>query len=200
MATIKTQNGKVITKDGKVSCECCGCSGAFSITDQNVFQITKEEHDAYKKGGTWNVFVNWFATELVTSQTPNCTSSANDSGSFTGTAIGCFHFVSGDVNGTTTYTGPCFGDITANYSFGNSVQLLLKFENGNYYAKYIVSSNVSNSELTSSPFGYPQTVNFTVDGNTLVAFGDWQPGWSAIYSGYQNTSSITLTATFTPDP
>ena len=24
--TIKTQNGKVITKDGKVSCECCGCS------------------------------------------------------------------------------------------------------------------------------------------------------------------------------
>jgi hypothetical protein len=29
--TIKTQGGKVITKDGKVSCECCcGCSTAIS--------------------------------------------------------------------------------------------------------------------------------------------------------------------------
>ena len=30
--TIKTQGGKVITKDGKVSCECCGCGCSTSIS------------------------------------------------------------------------------------------------------------------------------------------------------------------------
>lgn len=201
MANIALQGGKVILKDGKASCTCCthsGCNEDFSISDQNVFEITKTEHDAYRNGGTWNVSVNWFETELVTSETPNCTSTGNDSGTFSGTTSGCNHFVFGDINGSATYTGPCFGDFTVNYSFGNSVQVLLKFENGKYYAKYVVYSNVSNSELTSSPSGYPQTVNFTVDGNALVAFGDWFPGWM-YYSGYQNTSSITLNATFTPN-
>jgi hypothetical protein len=34
MATIKTQNGKVLTKDGKVSCECCSIQP--SICDLNL--------------------------------------------------------------------------------------------------------------------------------------------------------------------
>jgi hypothetical protein len=31
MATIKTQVGKIITKNGKVSCECCGCAYPFDF-------------------------------------------------------------------------------------------------------------------------------------------------------------------------
>jgi hypothetical protein len=33
MATIKLQNGKVITKDGKVSCNCCACFGCGSVAE-----------------------------------------------------------------------------------------------------------------------------------------------------------------------
>ena len=197
MATIALQDEKVILKDGKASCTCCGCRENFSISDQNVFEITKEEHNAYRNGGTWNVSVNWNQNELVTSQSPNCTASSSDSGSFSGIASGCNHFVSGNINAETTYSGPCFGDTTSRYTFGSSVRVLLRFENKKYYAKYIVYSNVSNSVLTSSPSGYPPNVNFTVDGNSLMAFGNWNPGWAS-YSGYQNNSSITLTATFSP--
>lgn len=198
MANIALQDGKVVLNDGKASCTCCGCNENFSISDQNVFEITKAEHDAYRNGGTWNVNVNWIQNELVTSQTPNCTSNGNDSGSFSVTASGCSQTVSGNTNASTTYTGPCFGNRTVNYSFNSGITVLLKNENRKYYAKYIVYSNVSNSNLTSSPSGYPPTVNFTVDGNILIAFGNWFPGWTS-YGGYQNTSISTLTATFTPN-
>jgi hypothetical protein len=76
--------------------------------------------------------------------------------------------------------------------------VLLKNENKKFYAKYIITSNVSNSELTSSPTGYPATVNFSVDGNNLIAFGFWGPSWTG-YPGYQNTSSMTINVTFTPN-
>lgn len=33
MATIKLQNGKVITKDEKVSCNCCACFGCGSVAE-----------------------------------------------------------------------------------------------------------------------------------------------------------------------
>ena len=198
MATIKLQNGKVILTNGKASCTCCGCNESFSITDQNVFEITKLEHDAYKKGGTWNINGNWSGNELVTSQTPNCTSTGNSSVSHSQNLSGCSHYIDFQTNASTTYTGPCFGDFTVNYSFGTNFTVLLKYENEKFYAKYIITSNVSSSELTSSPTGYPATVNFSVDGNALVAFGNWSPGWSG-YPGYQNTSSVTISATFTPD-
>lgn len=197
MPTIKLQNNKVILKNNKASCECCGCNEAFSITDQNVFEITKSEHDAYKKGGTWNINGNWSGNELVTSETPNCTSTGNNSVSHSQSSSGCYHHISFETNASTTYTGPCFGNITTNYSFGTDFNVLLKYENEKFYAKYIIISNVSSSELTSSPTGYPATVNFSVDGNTLVAFGNWSPGWAS-YEGYQNTSSVIISATFTP--
>ena len=197
MATIKLQNGKVITKDGKVSCECCFCNSDFSITDQNVFEITRQEHDAYKRGGTWNFTGNWTANELVTSETPNCTSYGSSSINNSKSSSGCIYNISFQTSASNTYTGPCFGDITVDYSFGTSFTYLLKYENEKFYAKYILDSNVSSSTLESSPTGYPRTVNFSVDGNNLIAFGNWNPGWSS-YSGYQNTSSITISATFTP--
>jgi hypothetical protein len=198
MATIKLKNNKVILKNNNVSCLCCGCKEEFSITDQNVFEITGLEHDAYKKGGTWNIIGNWIGNELVTSETPNCTGIGNDSASHSQNSSGCSHYISFQTNASTTYTGPCFGDRTEDYLIFTNFTVLLKYENEKFYAKYIIRSNVSSSELTSSPTGYPATVNFSVDGNTLVAFGNWDPGWRG-YPGYQNTSSITISATFTPD-
>jgi len=44
--TIKAQGGKVITKDGKVSCECCGGSGC---------KITQAQFDAIRYGFTTNI-------------------------------------------------------------------------------------------------------------------------------------------------
>jgi hypothetical protein len=196
MATIKLQNGKVITKDGKVSCECCYCNSSFEITDQNVFEITKEEHDKYRLGGTWNFTGNFTASELVTSETPNCTGNTNTQINNSMDASGCQHNVNFSTDASFEYTGPCFGDITIDYSFGTNLLVLLKYENQKFYAKYILNSILSSSEITSSPFGYP-TANFSVDGNNLIAFGNWDPSWRS-YPGYQNTSSITISVTFTP--
>jgi hypothetical protein len=199
MATIKLQNGKVITKDGKVSCECCYCNTEFDINSQNVFEITKEEHDSYRKGGVWNFSGNQSLNELVTSQSPNCTSYGYDiiSDSINKPAA-CSYYINFLTNARQTYTGPCFGDSVQEYFFLTSFFVYLKYENNKFYVKYVILSNVSSSELTSSPTGYPAIVNFSVDGNNLIAFGDWDPSWAS-YSGYQNTSSITISVTFTPN-
>jgi hypothetical protein len=60
MATIKRKpNGKIITKDGKVSCECCDINCDFTVYPSgepnpnnfnfNTFEITKEEYYEYLK-------------------------------------------------------------------------------------------------------------------------------------------------------
>jgi len=199
MATIKTQGGKVITKNGKASCECCGCGGPTS--GQNVFEITKQEYDAYKKGGTWNVSSNWVQFE---SANPNCIANGTGAGSVSATREGCVHTVNGAADASTTYSGDCFGDLTQDYIFGFGITLelgeALLGETKKYYAKYYAFSNVSDSSLTSSPSGFPANVNFNVDGNNLIAFGNWFPGWNDSFQGYTNNSTATLTATFIPNP
>jgi hypothetical protein len=202
MATIKTQNGKVILKNGKVSCECCDsvltCNGPTS--GQNVFEISKEEYIKYSKGGTWNVSTTWAQSE---SADPNCAVSGTGSGSVSATTNGCIHVVNGTANATTVFTGACDGDFTVNYTFGFGITLELGIDNSGetkrYYAKYYAFSNVSDSSLTSSPRGFPANVNFIVDGNNLIAFGNWFPGWEN-RTNYTNNSSIQLTATFIPNP
>jgi hypothetical protein len=202
--TIKTQDGKVITKDGKVSCDCCNCiyteeewQSATASSPANVFEITKEEFDQYYNGGTWQVDTQWIAREVVTSNTPNCVSDSTDSGSINAFAEGCNHFVEGIVSASVTYSGPCSGDFTAYYTFPFYIKLRIGRVGPKLYAHFIALSNVSDSDMTSTTAIYPGTVTFTVDGNSLLAFGTWFPGWEG-YSGYSNNSSITLTATFTP--
>jgi hypothetical protein len=201
MATIAIQKGKVVLKDGKVSCECCGCNADFSISDQNVFEITKQEYDAYKKGGTWNISSDWVQFE---SANPNCIATGSGSGSVSELGQGCVHSVNGTANASTTYSGDCFGDFTTDYTFGFGITLELgedfSGEAKKYYAKYYAFSNVSDSSLTSSPRGFPANVNFSIDGNNLIAFGNWFPGWENSFSGYTNNSTANLTATFTPSP
>jgi hypothetical protein len=70
MATIKLQNGKVITKDGKVSCECCSeinCEFGYvpffqngTNFNYNTFEITEEEYNFYTKNraGEYEVSIN----------------------------------------------------------------------------------------------------------------------------------------------
>jgi hypothetical protein len=60
MATIKRKsNGRIILKNGKVSCSCCGevsCVNTFYRSNANVFQITKEEYDKYRAAnGKWKL-------------------------------------------------------------------------------------------------------------------------------------------------
>jgi hypothetical protein len=200
MATIKLQNGKVITKNGKASCECCYCNNEFDINSQNVFEITKEEHNAYRRGGVWNISGIQTLNELVPSQTPICTSNGSDPISYSiNKPASCSYDINFSTNARQTYAGPCFGNRVQEYSFGTTINISLRYINNKFYVKYIINSNVSSSELTSSSFGYPAVVNFSVDGNQLIAFGNWDPSWRS-YPSYVNTSSITIEAIFTPNP
>ena len=62
MATIKLQNGKVILKDGRASCACCGCSltpigGSceleFIYVNTNAIQDDAFDIELLKSDGTW---------------------------------------------------------------------------------------------------------------------------------------------------
>jgi hypothetical protein len=196
MATIKRRGGKISLICGKISCKCICCG---PTSGQNVFEITEEEYDSYYKGGTWNVSTNWVQFE---SANPNCIANGTGAGSKSEFQKGCIHSVNGTANATTTYTGNCFGNRTVEYEFGFGITLELgigcESSTPKYYAKYYAFSNVSNSSLTSSPRGFPANVDFDVDGNNLIAFGNWFPGWENSYSGYTNNSTATLTATFSP--
>jgi hypothetical protein len=172
------------------------CGGPKS--GQNVFEITKQEYDAYKKGGTWSVSTNWVQFE---SANPNCIANGTGSGSVSATQSGCAHTVNGKANASTTFSGNCGGNFTTNYTFGFGITLelgeVLSGETKRYYANYYAFSNVSDSSLTSSLRGFPANVNFDVDGNNLIAFGNWSPAWNGL-PNYTNNSTATLTATFSP--
>jgi hypothetical protein len=198
--TIKTQGGKVITKDGKVSCECCEEECIDGPTSgQNVFEITKSEYTKYFKGGTWEV-----STNLITSESadPDCIETGSGSGNVIEEAQGCIHVINGTADASATFIGQCSGDFSVDYNFPFGISVELSVDSSEipkkYFVKYSAYSNVSNSDLESSPSGYPPTVNFTIDGNLLIAFGDWFPGWDGL-PNYVNDSSVSLNATFTPN-
>jgi hypothetical protein len=52
MPIVKTQGGKVVTKDGKVSCECCvSCEQQALTSDWRQFELTQAEYFALYAGG-----------------------------------------------------------------------------------------------------------------------------------------------------
>jgi hypothetical protein len=217
MATIKLQNGKVITKDGKVSCECCEtiCNESFLIPDRNVFQITKQEHDQYEKGGTWNCDINFQQRESVS--TPQCSAIGGASRTFSTYQKGCSHAFEFFANGLVTYSGPCFGNRTDVFFLRTGIRIQLRYYNNKYYIKIVCvtsssSFSVLGSTLVSSiedlrnDTGYPQN-NYSIDGNNLIVVKRWLPYWAPgsptggyPEGGYTNTSSLILSATFTPSP
>lgn len=208
MSKIKLNNNKVIITNGKASCECCGCKDNFLITDRNVFEITKQEHDQYKKGGTWNCNLNFQIRESVLSVTPPCNSSGGASKTFSVYQEGCAHGFEFSSNGLITYSGLCFGDREDELFLRTEINIRLRYYNDKYYMKVLCVT------LTSSGFlgqifttegsllddtGLPPTTNCSIDGNNLTVVRRWIPPWSiGGYSEYTNTSTFTLNATFTP--
>jgi hypothetical protein len=54
--TVKTQGGKVITKGGKVSCECCGGEECGSPPPfRCVIPITEEQYKSIRRGGSYSI-------------------------------------------------------------------------------------------------------------------------------------------------
>ena len=51
--TIKTQGGKVITKDGTVSCECCGGCECGNLDLAGAISLTKQQYNTFRLGGDW---------------------------------------------------------------------------------------------------------------------------------------------------
>jgi hypothetical protein len=90
MATIKLQNGNVITKDGKVSCSCCGCSlepigGSceleFIYVNTNEIQDDAFNIQLLKSDGTW-VTVGNIDGVCEVPITPQCRCSKVDTKTF----------------------------------------------------------------------------------------------------------------------
>ncbi len=74
--TIKTQGGKVITKDGKVSCECCEGCPSDSPSPYGIV-LTKEQYNNFKKGGDYTMSA--VLSETRTGE-GSCSSNLNGSG------------------------------------------------------------------------------------------------------------------------
>jgi hypothetical protein len=59
MPTVKTQDGKVVTKDGKVSCECCIADNCLTGSAYDAIsgwqEITSAQYAELYAGGTWLV-------------------------------------------------------------------------------------------------------------------------------------------------
>jgi hypothetical protein len=181
-------SGAVILKNGKVSCECCGCSGPTE--GRNVFQITKLEYEAYLKGGIWTL-VSYFSESESTSD--GKTSFGEGSINVSGFTEGC----SGRVAGVGTAYVQYNGAAASNYDIRCSINYELGRRARGYFVKFTGTSHEATSEIESSYHGYPSAVNIVIGGRLLEAYGTWGPGWRGD-EGYQNTSSSTLTAIFTP--
>jgi hypothetical protein len=182
-----------------VGCACCNpCDGLSGpISGQNVFQITKEEYYAYLRGGTWTLISTWSQYEAVDQRT----SYGNGSASGSGATEGCAGYVS--IEGTANVTYTYDGEITNQFDYGISCSIIYWLGrdpvNDAYFVNLYGTAHVADSSAETSPCGYPASVTITVDGNNLVAFGTWCPGWMGEV-GYNNNSSSTLTATYSPNP
>jgi hypothetical protein len=202
MATIKLQNGKVITKDGKVSCECCEkeCFSAY-YTGLNVFEITKQEFNSYVRGGNWNVEAR-FNSNTTYNLRPDCvlTQIITANGETSDFQKGCIHRVDGVgiLNATISGAEECSPtrNISMDFGFGIEVQIAQAILNGEikYIAQYM-GSTVYGGTGEPPGTGYPTTVAVTIDGNNLITRGTWNPNNN--YVNFENNSNLTITANFT---
>ena len=137
------------------------CNNLFSITDQNVFEITEQDYINYTNGGSWVI-----DTQLSFTQTANLTLTSppkQRTETLTGsgriltveTQSGCSHNITGTgTNNAVSLLSEAVeilsdGSIRniAPYSFNGSmthaINLSLKSYNGKYYAKLTGSSGWS---------------------------------------------------------
>lgn len=230
MATIKLQDGKVILKDGKVSCSCCeaDCNELFNITDPNVFEITKQKYDQYFSGGTWQLSISLNVNQSA-SYTGNQALPATQIGSallqttLSRVRSGCRHLITINQN---------LGQyqVTINYSSGNTFtssgampttatfEIKLKKIGNKYYVKYITSISIDTNlsfisglrrgfDVLNKTEKYPTQIQSIVDGNNITIYRmgvepffilRLPPTPSIPWTSWNETSSATLNATFTP--
>jgi hypothetical protein len=119
MATIKRKpNGKIITKNGKVSCTCCACVSGFTkreypyTNNDRVFweQISKDQYDAILNGGNFTLNVSGSQSESATVSNQPATSNGTMSGnvSFIKNS-GCRLQAATGLFGVATYTASWLG-------------------------------------------------------------------------------------------
>lgn len=103
MPTVKTQDGKVVTKDGKVSCECCevldpcitSASSPPFIDFTNMTEITSAQYATLFASGTYSLSAttNYVFDATITDQAgtdPWSGSSIGSGATSFNTASGCF--------------------------------------------------------------------------------------------------------------
>jgi len=115
MATIKLQEGKVILKDGKVSCSCCGCApGAPSISGN-----ASQEGIETDPSSPCVDFITATTTPATISGLYKCTGSVDDQGNMTWPG-GSFFSPANQPS-----VGPCYGahdfEFYANLNVGDTV-------------------------------------------------------------------------------
>lgn len=228
MATVKRKNNKIILKKNKVSCSCCiSCNQPFDIGERNVFEITRQKYNQYFSGGTWNITASLSVTVNSTYNNPNggvTTMSVLASLQETYFRIrsGCFHQFSlnQQLGQNTTIVIDPSGNTDTNTGIFALIffRIDLKENNGRYYVKYSTEINCS---INIFPLGmrrgfkstgtsnnpYPSQVQSIIDGNNLsLSKIGVEPYWilrvpptpSIPWTTWNETSSATLNATFTP--
>lgn len=211
METVKRQsNGNIILKNEKVSCGCC-CPSKNTWSGNNIFEITKEEYSGFSKGGT--VSINYFASsddfipyknnseydrweELR--QNINQTKQLSlikcyGSAFFTGTSL-----IRQWYRYQIEYPG--IPDFQSSLYY-TTFKLRIAKENGKFYAKYSFAPILNSYQGTdSTPIDsqYPQTKNLTFN-NTPIFFPGYPP-WYWVPNHINLFSSVSLVATFTPNP
>jgi hypothetical protein len=173
MATIKTQGGKVILKNGKVSCECCGggapeCNPNLILNQYNTIQISEEKYIQIYNGGTWSISTNFTEKVIIVrpGSTVTCDSDGSGSGSFfsSGCDAQAFGIIgSGSYNQVTV---PAFGSTftqtgTTEVSYALSYSLIRKKETIDNVDSFIYSIRYNISFTGSRPFQRPNLISTT---------------------------------------
>jgi hypothetical protein len=150
MPLVKTQGGKVITKDGKVSCECCGPEGppcplgSDCVSSGNVVKkpISNAQALLYYAGGTWNVSFAYSISAVLQRffkefATDPCLLSSTTTTSFAQTATSSFiHGVSSC--GSSTNVGPISIGNNTTIVFTNPPSVATQFS-GNFFASLSIN-------------------------------------------------------------
>ena len=196
MATVKltAEERFVILKNNRVSCDCSCCVGNFSITDLNVFQITKSEYIEYYNGGIWTISVNeflyelgraCFAPDLYAELLYGNVSYSKESD--WGVSSGCsqsYGFIQAAPRTIVIGDNPPLTELDTQWSC--YLDVYLKEQNNNYYVKFDLFSSIAGTGNSvyygigkplppncewESPFGSGNytfnSANHSVNGNSL---------------------------------
>lgn len=219
--TIKRNGDKVILKDGKVSCNCCGpilCPNIFEITDRNVFEITRQEFLQYYNGGIWTINVDEIREESAVDirETPPTGNSveavAQFEFSFTMdpfTQFSCQkNFVYTGFTTNVTLVGTRFvpgggSEIIYDYPWTTTFNFRITTYQNRYYARYVCGTRIATSTIDGTILDQPTTM--IADGNNLLSnFGIIDIYSAILYQDgdpvheYANNSTSVITMTFLP--